>query len=77
MPQDWYVLVDGKTLYLYMDTESMDTYIQAIRLDSRHEYNILHYRYVLDWVKQPPSIRVYPPTTHNVIEILNYIRASL
>lgn len=74
IPQDWYVLIDKDVLYLYMDADSLDTYIRAIRLDTHREHHILHYRYLLDWIKQPPTIRSYPPSTNHVIDILNYVR---
>lgn len=76
--KDWYVLVDDQTCYLYVETDSTDTYIPAIRLDNKRTYNIIHYRYVLDWVSDPPVLKTYPQNDAlQAVEILNHVTAQL
>ncbi|KAG8172721.1 hypothetical protein JTE90_003910 [Oedothorax gibbosus] len=77
MPQDWYVLVDARVLFLYTDMNSLDTYITAVRLDTHREYKIFHYRYLMDWIKQPPVIKSYPSNLQDVVVILNHVTSSL
>lgn len=75
LPSDVYVLVDGTTCYLYLETESTtDTYIPAIHLEKKRTFDILHYRYLLDWIKDPPVIKAYSPDlASNIIDILNFL----
>lgn len=77
LPQDFFVLVDKDLLYRYLNTTSKDTYIPAIRLDTQLQKDILHYRYLLDWIKEPPVVKPYPPKLTNDIEILNYVTQTL
>ncbi|GFQ76128.1 uncharacterized protein TNCT_244101 [Trichonephila clavata] len=77
LPSDWYVLVDNQLVYLYVQTNSLDTYIPAIRLDTQREHYLLHYNYLLDWIKEPAIIVPYPTHIKNVIEILNHLTKSL
>lgn len=76
MPQNWYVLVDDDILYLYTDIESFDTYTTAVRLDNKREHHILHYRYLLEWIKVPPLVQAYTPNKDNIIDILNEINST-
>lgn len=77
LPQDVFVLVDKDLLYRYCSTTSKNTYIPAIRLDTRVQKNILHYRYLLDWIKKPPVLKSYPLVLKNEIEILNHVSQNL
>lgn len=77
MPSNWYVLVDEDVLYMYLNTDSLDTYIPAIRLDSQHEVQILHYQYLLEWIKDSPVVMAYPKSLKDVADILNHITSSL
>lgn len=77
VPQDWYVLVDAGVVYQYTDMDSVDTYIAAVRLDTHREHHIFHYRYLLDWIKQPPVVKPYPPDLQDVVAILNHVTSTL
>ncbi|GBO12063.1 hypothetical protein AVEN_37913-1 [Araneus ventricosus] len=77
MPSNWYVLVDEDVLYMYLNTDSLDTYIPAIRLDSHHEVQILHYQYLLEWIKDSPVVMAYPKSLKDMADILNHITSSL
>ena len=77
LPRDVFVLVDKDLIYRYWTTMSKNTYIPAIRLDTQVEISILHYRYLLDWIKEPPVLKSYPPELSNEIEILNYVSRTL
>lgn len=74
LPQNWYVLIDKDILYLYMNTESIDTYIPAIQINTRRIHSILHYRYLLEWIHERPLVQAYPPHMKDVLDILNYMR---
>lgn len=76
-PQNWYVLVDKDVLYSYESTESVETYIPAVRLDTHRKHDIFHYNYLLDWVKEAPVVISYPSHLNNLIDILNHITSSL
>lgn len=77
LPSDWYVLIDQSVLYLYFKTDSLDTYIPAIRLDTQREQEILHYRYLLDWMRESPVVIAYPKNLKSVTDILNHVTTSL
>ena len=72
-----YVLVDAGVVYQYTDMDSVDTYIAAVRLDTHREHHIFHYRYLLDWIKQPPVVKPYPPDLQDVVAILNHVTSTL
>lgn len=76
-PQNWYVLVDKDILYSYEPTDSLDTYISAIRLDTHRKHEIFHFRYLLDWIKEAPVAKAYSPQQTNLVDILNEITSSL
>lgn len=74
MPQNWYVLIDDETPYLYTnDSDSNETYLTAVRLDTKREYRILHYQFVLEWIQEQAVVRSYDPALSNVIDILNHL----
>lgn len=73
LPSDAFVLVENGFLFRYINTTSKNTYIPAIRIDNQTQKDILHYRYILDWIKKPPVVKVYPPILKNEIEILNHL----
>lgn len=77
LPGNWYVLIDQDILYLYFKTNSLETYIPAIRLDSQRETEIFHYQYLLEWIKQSPVVRAYPKHLKSVTDILNHVTSSL
>lgn len=76
-PQDVFVLIDKDLMYRYWMTSSKETYIPAIRLDTGVQNEILHYRYLLDWIKEPPIVKSYPRNVSNEIEILNHVSRNL
>lgn len=76
LPQNIFVLIDGNTLYRYIDT-SKDTYIPAVQLDTFVQREILHYIYLMDWIQDPPIVKPYPSNLSNEIEILNYVTQNL
>ena len=76
-PLDVFVLIDKDLLYRYWKTSSKNTYIPAIRLDTHVQKDILHYRYLLEWIKEPPIVKSYPPNLSNEIEILNHVSQTL
>lgn len=75
-PQNWYVLIDKNGVFSYEPTESLETYIPAIRLDNHRKYDIFHYRYLLDWMKEAPVVISYPLEKKNLVDILNYITST-
>lgn len=75
-PINVYVLVDKSIVYRYMEA-STDTYIKAVRLDTHMMSKILNYRYLLDWILEPPVVKAYPSKLSNEIEILNYLSESV
>lgn len=77
LPRDAFVLVDENLIYRYMPTTSRDTYIPAVRLDTHVRTEILHYRYLLDWIKRAPVVKAYPPDLSNEVEILNHVSENL
>lgn len=78
LPSDVYVLVDGATCFLYLKTESTETYIPAIQLDKKQQRDIFHYRFVLDWIENPPIVKAYSPAlASNIVDILNELNKSL
>ena len=74
-PRNIYVLVNHQKIYRYINS-SVDTYVDAVRLDNQIKCEILNYRYLLDWIKEPPVVKVYPSKLLNEIEILNYLRSN-
>jgi len=77
MPQNWYVLIDHDTPYLYIDFQSNETYTAAVRLDTKREYHILHYQFVMDWIQDQAVVQEYDPSLNDVIEILNDLTHKL
>lgn len=76
LPQNVFVLVDENVLYRYTGA-SKDTYVSAIRLDTYTKKKILNYRYLLEWIQEPPIAKSYPSKLSNEIEILNYLTKTL
>lgn len=76
-PQNTYFLVDKDLIYRYEITSSKNTYIPAICLNTKVEREILHYRYLLEWIKEPPVLKSYPPDLSDQVEILNHVSKSL
>lgn len=76
-PHGWYVLVDKDIVYTYDTTESLETYVPAIRMDTYRKHDILHYNYLLDWIQETPVLKKYPPEKRNIMDILNHITKSL
>ena len=77
MPQNWYVLIDHDLPYLYVDVYSNETYIVAVRLDTKREYHLLHYQFVLDWIQEQAIVQAYDPSLNRVIDILNDLTQKL
>lgn len=75
-PIDVLVLVDKNVVYRYMDA-STDTYVPAVRMDTHTVTSVLNHRYLLDWIVDPPTVKPYPSTLTNEVEILNYLSQSL
>lgn len=76
-PQGIFVLVDHDMIYRYLNTNSHDTYIEAVRMDTQTRIDILHYQYLLDWIKEPPMVKPYPSELIDEIDILNWISQNL
>lgn len=76
LPRNVFVLVDGNAVYRYMGT-SKDTYLSAVRLDTYMVRDILNYRYLLEWIREPPIAKSYPSKLSNEIEILNHLAKTL
>lgn len=70
-PHDIYVLIRDGTCYLYI-SEANDTFIDAIRLDTRQKHPLVHYKYILQWVDQLPSVLEYPKNYVDIVDILRY-----
>lgn len=77
LPQNWYVLLDKDILYSYDAIDSSDTYIPALRMDTHRVHEILHFKYLLDWIKEPPKVIPYPPEKTELIKILNYLTSNV
>lgn len=79
MPQEAYVLVDGKALYRYMDTvHNEETYIPAIHLGQGVRQKIFHYQHLEKWhLDHPPIVQPYPKKLKTEVEILNYVSSNL
>lgn len=79
LPRDVFVLIDGDTIYRYLNDQPhrKDTYIPSIQLDHRIRRDILHYRYLLDWVKKAPVLKAYPPHLKSDVDILNYVAGKI
>lgn len=80
LPNDVFVLVDDETLYRYMPLESAyarETYIPAVRLDNQRIKKVLHYRYLLDLIRDPPTVMSYPSKLKKEVAILNYVTEHL
>lgn len=76
-PQDVFVLVDKDLIYRYETTSSKNTYIPAVCINTKVERDILHYRYLLEWIKEPPVVKAYPPDLSDDVGILNYMSKIL
>ncbi len=80
LPKDAFVLIEGDTAYRYYANSSMqrDTYVRAIQMDNGMERDVLHYRYLLDWIKTLPVLRSYPSELQDdEIAILNDVSKKL
>lgn len=78
MPQDTFVLVDDKAVYVYLDTDhNQSTYIAAVQFNTGLRAEILHYRYLLDWIQDPPVVRPYPKELTDETQILNHLSKKL
>lgn len=78
LPKNVFILVDGDTVYRYFDIHShFETYVPAIRLDTHVQTDILHHRYLLEWMTRPPIVKRYPATLNTEVEILNYVGQHL
>lgn len=75
-PQNIFVLVDHDIVYRYIEA-SKETYIHAVRLDTYLVNTILNYRYILEWMTDPPLVKQYSPELSDEIEILNFLSQSL
>lgn len=62
--------------YLY-NKSSHDTYILSIQLDNHIQRDILHYKYLLNWIKEAPVLKAYPPDLKNDVDIMNYVAGKL
>lgn len=72
------VLVDDRVCYLYVEPVPRDeTYVPAIRLDTEMVYDVLHYRYVLEWMESPPRIVRVPNECETLVDVLNALLQAL
>lgn len=79
LPQNQFVLIDGKDAvfaYNLEEGEESETYVSAIRLDTRKKHKVLHYRYLLDWIRTTPIVVNYDKSL-DIIGILNYVAKQL
>jgi hypothetical protein len=75
LPQNQFALVVGKeTVLLYGDEN--DTYVSAVRLNTRKIHKVLHYRYLLDWIRHIPRVVRYDPSL-DIVGILNHVAREL
>lgn len=74
-PINVHVLVDKSVVYRYLDVSSK-TYVSAVRLDTHVVSKILNYRYILDWISEPPIVKSYSLKLSSEIEILNALSQS-
>ena len=74
-PKNVFVLVHHDKMYRYIHA-SLETYVSAVQLDNRMSYEILNYRYILDWIKEPPVVKSYPSKLSTEVDILNYLRTA-
>lgn len=56
---------------------SKETYVSAVRMDTQMINEILNYRYLLDWIRERPVVKLYPSHISNEIEILNHLSQTL
>lgn len=75
-PVDVFVLVDKGVVYRYLEA-STDTYVPAVRVDTRTVSRVLNHRYLLDWIVDPPIVKPYPSRLTSEVEILNYLSRAL
>lgn len=78
-PSGRYVLVDGDALFMYTEEATVrdDTYVTAVRLDNRVTFEVLHYRYLLDWNTAPPAALSYPKElSEDPVGILNHVASA-
>lgn len=72
-PHNQHVLIDDKTIYLYLEETNHETYVPAIKIGDNVKQYIVNHRYVLEWSNENPKILTYPKHVNNVTDILNYI----
>lgn len=75
-PMNVYVLVDKNIIYRYMEA-SEKTYVSAVQLDTYALVKILNYRYLLDWILEPPITKAYDSKLSSEVEILNHLTENL
>lgn len=75
-PLDVHVLVDKGVVYRYLDA-SDDTYVRAVRVDTRTATRVLNPRYLMDWTEEAPVVVPYPSRLTGEVEILNYLAGRL
>lgn len=73
-PHNQHVLIDEKTIYLYLDETNQNTYVPAIKLIDNVKQFIVNYQYLLEWSDENPNIIRYPNNIDSIIDILNWIR---
>lgn len=73
---DQYVLSDGGVAYAYLNEDSDDTYVPAIRVDTGRKFKILNHRYFLEWIRAPARIVHYEPGS-TLAESLNRLRETI
>lgn len=57
-----------------MSSDNRKTYVRAIQMDNGLEVDILHHKYLLDWVINPPILKKYPESLKRDMDILNFVR---
>lgn len=75
-PMNVHVLVDKSVVYRYVEASDA-TYLSAVQMDTHRVTKILNYRYLLDWMRDPPIVRAYPAELSNETDILNHLSRTV
>ena len=77
-PQNHCVIVNSKekNYYVYLDADSDETYVPALRIDPHEKVtvNIFNHKYLKAWHESLPVIKSYPENLKkDLVSILNYL----